>query len=155
MSLQTPDWSRMVNDIVDAGCSDRKIVERLRIAELSPKLLKHYESGGQPVFPRGFALYMLWLEVTGKPETEIPWTDWSMPYRGNDAGDMTLKPRCNCCGQVLRGARGQTWKQLQIHHTSHGVADVTPSWLSPKVVPDRRDPAKPTRRRRGQTETAE
>ncbi len=130
-ALRSPDWSRMLDDIIASGMNERAIVDRLGLTELSPQLLRHYAAGVQPNFPRGFALYVLWMEAMDKPESDIPWIDYVPPHRAEGNGQMTLTQKCTACGQKMRGRILERWQQLQIHHETHGDRAVMPSWLDP------------------------
>ncbi len=78
--LSSPDWFRVITDLIYAGISMREISRRVD-ATMCEKLLRHYRAGGQPNYVRGEALVKLWCDVLNKGHHELPRQPWYPPTR--------------------------------------------------------------------------
>ena len=75
-----PDWSAMISDIHAAGLSTRQIGEACGF-QITRHMLRHYDLGVQPLYWRGEAMVVLWMQATGKPREQIPTQVVCTPYR--------------------------------------------------------------------------
>lgn len=133
MSLRTFDFAAMLVQLMGEGTEARALAEKTGSENMTAQMLRHYMDGGVPNFPRGYAIVLLWQEVTGLPLEQAPMIDWSPPIRvDSNAPDY---PKCPTCGQSIRSAeRADKFVQLQVHYSEHGDPEAKPpSWLSPQI----------------------
>lgn len=91
MAALAPDWA-MVISTIGAALSPRDLALRLAEMGISQRLLRHYEQGGQPSYPRGEAIVTLWIELTGKPRDAMPLRDIQRGYRAGRR-ERSRRPR--------------------------------------------------------------
>lgn len=119
------DWPRIITNLERAGLSQREIGERCHVSEGTTvswaNNLKNLP-GTQPKLHNGLMLLGLWAEVCGDEvvneavrnicESNIPLTAAMFPHAAGRSEDMLLRPKCDKCGQALRGARAERWTQV-------------------------------------------
>lgn len=76
----TPDWFRIITDLVYAGIPMREIGRRMDV-HLSEALLRSYRAGGEPAYVRGEALVLLWTETFSKTADDIPRKEFVRGHR--------------------------------------------------------------------------
>lgn len=131
-SIVSFDWARMIDDLQTvAGMTLDEIADSNEYLRLSRSLLRYYAEGGQPTFPRGYALLGLWCERMGNDETQAPIVQWTPSHRVDDGRTMTLRPKCPTCQRTIRGVPIAQWRQLDIDPRQVTLEDV---WKAPPVV---------------------
>lgn len=126
-SITSFDWAAMIADLTGSGMTLEQIARGNELVGISRYLLKYYAEGGQPNFPRGYALLALWCERMEKDESQAPMVQWSSPFRA-EGNEMVLKPVCPACKRVIRGAPIAVWRQQEIDPRQVDLEDV---WKPP------------------------
>jgi len=75
-----PDWALMIDHLVDTGLTHRQIGDATG-AQLTKNMVRHYRAGVQPLYWRGEAMIVLWMQATGKLREEVPTQQVIAPYR--------------------------------------------------------------------------
>jgi hypothetical protein len=78
--MKSVDWFRVVTDLQRAGVPMKEVARRMDI-KLSEAMLRAYRAGSEPLYVRGEALIMFWVQHTGKSREQLPMRDWHPPVR--------------------------------------------------------------------------
>lgn len=79
-SHTAPDWALMIEQIVATGLNYRQIGDAASFT-VTEKMIRHYKLGVQPLYWRGEAMIVLWMEATGKTREQVPTQEVHAPYR--------------------------------------------------------------------------
>ena len=86
-----PDWALIISAIREA-LSPQELALRSAEMDVSARLMRHYEQGGEPNYPRGEAIVTLWVEVTGRPREAMPLRDFQRGHRA-ERRERSAAPR--------------------------------------------------------------
>ena len=75
-----PDWAIMIGQIVDKGLNHKQIGDATG-SVLTPNMIRHYQHGVQPLYWRGEAMIVLWMQATGLARDDVPTQEVRIPYR--------------------------------------------------------------------------
>lgn len=70
----------MIGQIVDSGLNHRQIGDATG-SVLTRNMIRHYELGVQPLYWRGEAMIVLWMQATGKAREDVPTQEVVVPHR--------------------------------------------------------------------------
>lgn len=105
--MDRPDWSEVINGLKVAGYS---LPELERLLGIPKSTLADVTKGAEPRYYIGEAVLRFWCTVMDRPPESVP----RAPIRQKPllAGGHVY-PRCQSCGQLMRGRLGLRFEQLQ------------------------------------------